>query len=520
MTALLKSWIRQDARGVVGRFGRVLGPWAWTINELWLGAGALAATVAASTYCAARFLQPWQGQPQLIHHLDWYMLYAWGFLSLVSMLGFVQDLLPLPESQLLRSSPVSPGRVYRARFAYSVLFNAMFLVSVTLPPAVGLGLWALEEPRGYFALLPVAVVAISVGGAVVGALLAVPVAAVTALLPRHWVPLLLRPEGRGMIMVWYLLLTCSQPSTPPQALPGREVLLSSWVVDLLTGQAGALVAIRLVGALVGLFFLASCIHCLLPQPFPEERTRSARKPIVERVSFRGNPLLHVELRASARDVAIGGVLLVGMLFGVAASIGLLAGKPEVRWDAGASTFSLTLLLGYLPILMALFGRRDTILHTRMFLLARTSPTPLLRIAVLRTCSLTLGGAAVGLVLAGIHAGLIRNMGEPTWQVPLLALFLVVPCLVAPLMAVELAFDAFTMPWPEPPRQFKTYVIWLIRVVSCLLGVVGVLVIWGISSLRPPGQLALKALGGLMVSVVVSVLVLYAVGRRLEQVEWL
>lgn len=520
MTTLLKSWIRQDVRGVVGRFGRVLGPWAWTINELWLGIGALAATGAASTYCTSRYLQPWHGHPLLIHYLDWYLLYAWGFLSLVSMMGFVQDLLPLPESQLLRSSPVSPGRVYLARFGYCVLFNAMLLVPVTLPPAVGLGLWALEEPRGYFAMLPVAVVTISVGGAVVGALLAVPVAAVAALLPRQWIPLLLRPEGRGMMMVWYLLLTCSQPSTPPRALPGREVLLSSRVGDLLTGQGGALVAISLVGTLVGLFSLASCIYRVLPQPFLEERTTSARRPIVERVSFRGNPLFRVELRASARDVAIGGVLLVGMLFGVAASTGVLTGKPQVRWDAGASTFSLTLLLGYLPIMMALFERRDTILHTRMFLLARTSPTPLLRIAVLRTCSLTLGGAAVGLVLAGIHAWLLRNMGEPTWQVPLLALFLVVPCLVAPLMAVELALDALALPWPEPPRQFKTYAIWLIRVVASVCGFMGIAVIFGFPGLRPAGQLALRALGGLMVSVVVNVLVLYAVARRLELVEWL
>lgn len=503
---------------MVGRLGGALGPWAWTIDEVWIGAAALAATVAASAYFAIRYLQGWLGHLHLVQYLDWYLLYAWGFLSWASMMSFVQDLLPLPESQLLRCSPVSFGQVYLARFAYCVLFNLVFFVSVTVPPAVVLGLRAPAGQSWYFAVLPVAVVAMSLAGAVVGALLAVPVAVIIGLLPEQWVPLLFRPEGKAMMVVWYLVLTCFLPGTSLQTLPGRGGLLSSWVTDLLTTQGVGFAAVRLAATLLGLFFLSGWIYSRFPRRSPEERARFAGKRSMGRVSFRRCSLLWVELQAGARDFAIGGLVLVGS--SLAGLVGILAGGPERGWNAGMSTVWMTIYLGWLPIVKALRGASETTLHTHMFLVARTSPTPLLRLALLRFAVLTVGGTIVGLVLAGTVAGLLRHSGEPTWAVPLLALSLLVPCMVVPLMAVELALDALAMPWPKRPGTLKTYAHWLFRVGACLAGVIGTLFLWGFPRLRPPGELAVRALSGATVSVAVVFLVLWLVQRRLERVEWL
>ena len=499
--ALLSVWIKAQFRQPSRR-----AKWWRLVGGPWL-ATSLAASAALSAYWSIQFLGRWEGVPGMIYYLDWYLLLAWGFLSWASAVHLAQLLFPRPESLFLHASPASHRELYAARLSYSLLFNFVSFLAISLPPLVIIGLRG-GEGWIYFASLTAIAVWISLAAALVGALLAVPLAFFVRFLPWRWQDLVLRLESVMVATAAYLVITCLLPLLiPPVALPRWW----SFATPFVEGMVSWINFVPLAGGMAGLAGVSLIVYDHIFRIAPFEPVFPPQAHVSLPVRFSSYPLLRRELAGGWW-----GDIMVGTVGGV--GLGLL----EWRRPGPPPVVGTMLFFSAIPIfLVMLFGNTATngAFSGTGFFLVRSSPTPLFAAVMRKFVSSLLHTALAGVIGVGVFSAMLGTLHRP-WSGALLTLPVIIPCLLVPLVAVALVLELIHFRPRQEPSLVESYVkaVCYFLAVFGMTGAVGYF-LYPLPRWFPGPTLAWRSAAFFAASLAVVYLLMRLVAARLERIEW-
>jgi len=369
--ALLLAWVRTESRELLGRLGARM-----MIGEGWLALIGLASALVASIYFAVTGLRPWSATPPLLlHYLRWYMELGGIFLVLASMLSFAEHLAPRRAYGLLPYiAPLSLASLHIPSLAAAAVANLIALSVGTLPALIIIGLWAGAGASFFWSLAPAAVV-VAVSAALLGALLALPVALLIGCLHRRWrnvpasIGTALLDLPSYLLVMWFL----------PRLVPAMPFPVGTTIFSL---AGGLLTAAALAQKMWAGWILAVC-HGGLAIAFcavftwvraPLEGYAHKKSHPLHALSFRQLPLFRAELLAHLPLF-----LLTGAATGLAAGF-LLRPIPDRSFP---SLFSLAVLvlLNLALVMMVAFSRFvgdprplcGVLAHPASLCVLRTSP---------------------------------------------------------------------------------------------------------------------------------------------------
>lgn len=511
----VKTWLRQQ---------NILSM-AQTPGILWGGVIRLALPVGIAAYASVHFLGEWWKSPQTANSLVWYLSIAWSFLSIASLLRFIPLLSSRAEALFLSTVPFGRGRFYIARLVYSMLFNLVLFLAVSLPPLIAIGVW---ERGGliYFTVLLAVAVAISLAAALMGGILAVLTVFFVRFLPwRKRNRLRLPPmfQSAEVMSGLYLLVTVVLSRILSLDILAPPVSLAGWLFarPLAMAAEGAPLSLwAMLGPMVGLTILIGLFLVVYTGIFPalpfEKRTTSRKRIRSVQVRFCRHPLLK-------RDLANGWLAPIGMALYAGITVAVLAYiLPPIYMMSVPPVMMTTFLLAAISF-SAVIGNADSPLSDlRIFFLMRVSPLSLFTFMLIRVL-VSFGKALTGGLIATLIFAVALYLTGQAWKEALFSLPVLFACLVFPVTAGMEALSFIGLnPNPENASTNSITILigWLLITAG---GIVASLYILFPIPAQPFGQaLRLVAVAlSLSVGCVVGVyFLLRLASRRLSRIEWL
>lgn len=346
------------------------------VGEGWLAVLSLALVSLASFVIAVSELGRWGPQP-LLHYIRWYVELGSAFLVLGSMARLLEHVAPQRSlARLPYLAPLSQASLHGPPLAAATVANLVHFTVAMLPALIIIGIRS-GAGSAFYLRLPLVAGAISLGAALLGALLAFPIALACTRLHRRWrgvagsfsgmmgLPLPLLP------LMWFL-----PHLVPPAPFPTGPVTPFSAAGEVLTAAVmnEPTVAGAYLAAIVFGLALAFCaVYGRVRVPLEAYAQRALHR--VRRVSLRPLVLLRAELAARLPLFLVAGAA-TGVLAGY--TFAPPAGPPPllrlavlIVWDL----FAVFLVLPYTLVFASDVRPRlsGPLGHPVAFMLLRTSP---------------------------------------------------------------------------------------------------------------------------------------------------
>lgn len=510
--ALLLARVRVETRDVFSHLSARL-----LVGEGWLAFLSLALVLLASFSFAVSELGRWS-PPPLLQYIRWYVELGSAFLVLGSLARLLEHVAPQRSlAQLPYLAPLSQASLHGAPLAAATLANLVQFIVAVLPALIIIGVRSGAGSAFYLRLVPVAG-AISLSTALLGALLALPIALVCDRLHRRWREVPARFAGALVLPPLSLPLMWFLPRlVPPAPFPGGPVTPFSAASEVLTAAAvnePTVAGAHLAAIVFGLALAFCAVYGQVRVPLAGYARRALHR--VRGVSFRLLALLRAELAARAPLFLIAGAatgVLAGYAFGkpTAGPPPLLSLAVLIMWNL----LAVFLVLPY-PLVFASDVRprlSGPLGDPVAFMLLRTSPYAR-RVYHLQLCLGLMGRTTLQILLSLLVCGGVLGWGAEFRQLlrylPLLSLFIVTPATVLWQAVDLLSFG---------PRG-QAHGAWLVWHLVWLVAVTWLVMSTGFLHATTIPVLVLRAVGlSVAHGAVAGAMLVWGV-RRLERMDWL